>query len=61
MGRPPLKPDDDTKRITITAPSAWTRRVDDWRRKQADLPNLSEAIRRLVDEALAGERKAKRR
>jgi metal-responsive CopG/Arc/MetJ family transcriptional regulator len=26
--------------------------LDDWRRKQADLPNRSEAIRRLVEPGL---------
>lgn len=61
MGRPPLKPDDETGRATITAPKAWLRRIDDWRRKQADLPGVSEAIRRLVDVALDAERKGKRR
>lgn len=28
------------------------KRIDDWRRKQDDLPTRSEAIRRLVDRAL---------
>jgi metal-responsive CopG/Arc/MetJ family transcriptional regulator len=27
-------------------------RLDDWRREQDDLPNRSEAIRRLIDQAL---------
>ena len=27
--------------------------LDDWRRKQADLPSRAEAIRRLVEQALA--------
>jgi len=26
--------------------------IDEWRRKQPDLPNRAEAIRRLVDQAL---------
>jgi hypothetical protein len=30
--------------------------IDDWRRKQPDIPNRSEAIRRLVDQALRGKR-----
>ena len=30
--------------------------VDDWRRKQADIPSRTEAIRRLVDQALKGKR-----
>ena len=30
--------------------------IDEWRRKQPDLPSRSEAIRRLVDQALKGKR-----
>jgi metal-responsive CopG/Arc/MetJ family transcriptional regulator len=33
--------------------------IDDWRRRQADVPSRSEAIRRLVEQALAS-RPAKR-
>ena len=29
-------------------------KVDDWRRVQPDLPNRTEAIRRLVEQALSG-------
>lgn len=61
MGRPPLKPDDDTRRITITAPESWAKRLDDWRRHQPDLPNLSEAIRRLVELGMEAERKGRRK
>jgi len=32
--------------------------ISEWRRRQADLPNRSEAIRRLVEAALAADRKA---
>jgi hypothetical protein len=28
---------------------AWMKRIDDWRRKQDDLPSRAEAIRRLVE------------
>lgn len=56
-----LDPDNEPRRLNIVAPEGWVARVDDWRRKQADLPNLSEAIRRLVDAALDAERKGKRR
>lgn len=31
----------------------FLKRLDDWRRKQADLPGRPEAIRRIVDQALA--------
>jgi hypothetical protein len=38
------------------------RAIDAWRRKQEDLPNRSESIRRLTDQALAATgRKAKPR
>jgi hypothetical protein len=30
----------------------WLDRIDDWRRKQPDLPPRAEAIRRLVEQAL---------
>jgi hypothetical protein len=36
-------------------------RLDDWRRKQPDLPSRAEAIRRLIARALAAEPKAKGR
>lgn len=32
--------------------------VDEWRRKQPDLPNRSEAIRRMVEIAAGGSRAA---
>jgi hypothetical protein len=44
-----LDPDADTKRINMMAPIPWLRRIDEWRRQQPDLPNISEAIRRLVE------------
>lgn len=56
-----LDPDNEPKRLNIVAPALWVRRIDDWRRKQADLPNLSEAIRRLVEAGLDAERKGRRR
>jgi hypothetical protein len=58
MGRPPLKPDGKTKRITIAVPSEWVQRLEEWRRKQAGLPNVSEAIRTLVE---LGMQKGRRR
>jgi len=30
----------------------FLRTIDDWRRKQPDLPSRAEAIRRLVDQAV---------
>jgi hypothetical protein len=55
----PPKLDDDIKRLNIIVPAAWARRVDNWRRQQDDLPNFSEAVRRLVEIALEREKKTK--
>ena len=55
----PPKLDDDIKRLNIIVPAAWARRVDNWRRHQDDLPNFSEAVRRLVELALDREKKTK--
>jgi hypothetical protein len=49
---PKLDPDTETKRLNLVAPSSWVRKIDEWRRQQPDLPNISEAIRRLVDAGL---------
>jgi hypothetical protein len=37
------------KTFQMRANDEWLRRLDDWRRSQADLPGRAEAIRRLVD------------
>lgn len=51
---------DEPKRLNIVAPPSWVDKVHAWRRQQEDLPNLSEAIRRLVDAGLdAGKKKRK--
>jgi hypothetical protein len=49
---PKLDPEAETKRLNLVAPSSWVRKIDEWRRQQPDLPNISEAIRRLVDAGL---------
>jgi len=41
----------------MVAPTAWVKKIDDWRRREPDLPNLSEAIRRLVDMGLESTKK----
>jgi len=53
MKKPP-KPGDtiEIRRINLAVPLAWANKVDDWRRRQPDLPNMSEAIRRLVEMSL---------
>jgi hypothetical protein len=47
-----IDPEGAPKRLNIVAPASWVRKIDDWRRAQPDLPNLSEAIRRLVEAGL---------
>ena len=42
-----------TERLQMRVPPDFLRRVDNWRRQQPDIPSRSEAIRRLVTEALA--------
>jgi metal-responsive CopG/Arc/MetJ family transcriptional regulator len=43
------------QRIQLVASLQFVSRVDEWRRKQADIPSRSEAIRRLVEETLERE------
>jgi hypothetical protein len=40
-------------RFEMKTPEALLARVDDWRRQQPDLPNRSEAIRRLIEAGLS--------
>jgi hypothetical protein len=54
-----LDPEGEPKRLNIVAPAAWVRKIDDWRRAQPDLPNVSEAIRRLVEAGLEATKKRK--
>jgi hypothetical protein len=56
---PKLEPDEETGRVQIVAPQSWIDRLTEWRRKQPDLPNASEAIRRLVDRAIGLDEKRK--
>jgi len=53
----PQKLDDEVQRLNMVAPTAWVKKIDDWRRREPDLPNLSEAIRRLVDMGLESAKK----
>jgi len=39
-------------RFEMRSTSGWIAAVDDWRRKQPEIPSRAEAIRRLVDLAL---------
>jgi hypothetical protein len=44
-GRPPVESEAITVRVAVDALQV----IDDWRRKQDDLPGRPEAIRRLVE------------
>jgi hypothetical protein len=48
-GRPPV----DSAAITVRVERAQLTAIDDWRRRQGDLPNRPEAIRRLVAAGLS--------
>ncbi|WP_299307783.1 hypothetical protein [uncultured Croceicoccus sp.] len=39
-------------RFEMRATETWIAELDDWRRKQADIPSRAEAIRRLVATAI---------
>ena len=56
----PAKLDDEIERIHMVAPTSWVKKVDDWRRKEPDLPNLSQAIRKLVEMGLESAKKSSR-
>jgi metal-responsive CopG/Arc/MetJ family transcriptional regulator len=55
----PKKLDDEVQRLHMVVPTALIEKVDAWRRREEDLPNLSEAIRRLIEMGLEGARKAR--
>ncbi len=53
----PTKLDDEIQRLNMVVPTKWVKKIDDWRRREPDLPNLSEAIRRLVEMGLESAKK----
>ena len=58
---PKLEQGVATERVQIVAPTSWVNRIEEWRRGQPRIPTRSEAIRMLVDEALASQGKSKPR
>ena len=48
-GRPSKQPQDRPFQMRVS--EEFLRMVDDWRRRQKDLPSRAEAIRRLVESA----------
>jgi hypothetical protein len=55
--RMPPKLADKVRRVAIMAPFALITRINQWRQRQADPPNLSESIRRLIEIGLDAEDK----
>jgi hypothetical protein len=53
-------PKSQYPQINVRVDGDFLKRVDAWRRDQPDLPNRPEAIRRLVDDALASKTKPRR-
>jgi metal-responsive CopG/Arc/MetJ family transcriptional regulator len=47
------RPERQSERFNMKTSPQFLARLDQWRRKQPDLPNRSEAIRRLVEIAMA--------
>jgi hypothetical protein len=42
-----------SERFIFSAAPSLLRRVDEWRRQQADLPSRAEAVRRLIEAGLS--------
>lgn len=49
---PKLDEEGNSVRHNMIVSKRWIARVDEWRRKQPKIPNRSEAIRILVNQAL---------
>lgn len=45
--------------FSLRLPEPLVKKIDEWRRKQADLPNRSEAMRRLIEQQVSGKSKGK--
>jgi hypothetical protein len=52
-----IRPPDDQRsgRFQMRVSPNFLKAVDDWRRKQSDIPSRNEAIMRLVERSLAAE------
>jgi hypothetical protein len=51
---------DDVQRLNMVVTAAWVKKIDDWRRKEPDLPSLSAAVRRVVDAGREAKKKERR-
>ncbi len=46
------KLDDDITRLNVVAPTALKEKIEKWRRRQPELPTMSEAMRLLLEVGL---------
>jgi hypothetical protein len=51
------KDSDGTRAVQIRVTQKWLDGVNEWRRQQPDIPNISESIRRLVELGIAAQKK----
>jgi len=56
----PTKLAEKVRRIALIIPVDLIKRVDQWRARQPDVPNLSAAIRRLLEMGMASDAKGKK-
>ena len=49
------------QRLNLIAPVDWLKRIDQWRRRQPNLPTRSEAIRTLVERGLEAEARGEKK
>ena len=59
MARPSGRIQDRPFQMRVT--EEFLRTIDDWRRKQPDLPSRAEAIRRLVAQAVKSDTRPRKR
>lgn len=53
----PNKIDDEVRRLNVVASVSLIKRIDEWRRREPDIPNISESIRRLLELGLENTKK----
>jgi hypothetical protein len=56
-----MSDEEQSERFQMRVSPSFLRLIDEWRRKQPDLPSRAEAIRRLVQRGVGAPEKAARR
>jgi len=56
-GKAMKKLDDSVRRLHMIVPTSLIKKVDRWRQQDSEVPNLSEAIRRLIEAGLESSKK----